>query len=303
MTAPPVERLARWLAPVVPASRLALVRIAVCLYACAWLGALGPDLLARTRLPPERFDPVGLAGPVGVVSPGALLIALVVVIGLGLLVAAGRAHRVGGPAFALGLAWILSYRNSWGHLSHAEHLLVLHVAIVALAPADHALRLGSSGPAPPDHERYGWPLRLMMLVTVSTYAIAGLAKLRAGGLAWISGDTVQLHVAHEVLRTRRVGAEAAWLGPWLLPHAGAFSAIAVATVVLELGAPLALRAGRLRAAWLGGLWAMHLGIWAVMGIGFAYPLSGVAFTPFLPLERAVAAVRAWARRARARARP
>ena len=90
MTAPPVERLARWLAPVVPASRLALVRIAVCLYACAWLGALGPDLLARTRLPPERFDPVGLAGPVGVVSPGALLIALVVVIGLGLLVAAGR---------------------------------------------------------------------------------------------------------------------------------------------------------------------------------------------------------------------
>jgi hypothetical protein len=133
--------------------------------------------------------------------------------------------------------------------------------------------------------------RLLVLITVSTYVIAGLAKLSGGGWAWLSGDTVRLHVAHEALRVGLVGGMVSPLATWLLPHAWVFAVAAWGTVLLEVGAPVALREGRVRTAWLCGTWGMHLGILATMGIGFAYPLSGVAFAAFVPLERGWAAVR------------
>ena len=255
------------------------------LFACGWLVAVSADLLARARLPPERFDPVGLAGLVGIVPVGVVTAGLGVTGLSGLLAATGWRYRWVAPGFALGLMWLLSYRNSWGHLSHAEHLLVLHVAILALAPAADTLRPGASGRAPADSDRYGWPLRLLMLATVSTYVIAGLAKLRAGGTEWLTGTTLQRHVAHEVLRMRLAGGDGAAIGRALLPYTGVFAGLAVTTLGLELGAGLALLRGWIRRVWILGLWAMHLGIWLVMGIGFPYPLSGVAFVAFFEVER------------------
>jgi hypothetical protein len=285
------ERALAWLVPVAPARRLAAARIAVGVFACLWLAGVSVDLLARASFEPARFEPVGLAAWSGRVAPAVVATALVVTLGLGVAWVLGRSFRAVGPAFALGLSWLLSYRNSWGHLSHGEHLLALHVLVLALAPAADALRLGPRAPEPPDDARYGWPLRLLALVTVSTYAIAGLAKLRGGGWAWLSGDTVRLHVAHEALRVGLVGGTVSPLATWLVPHAWAFAIAAWGTVLLEVGAPLALVGGRVRTAWIGGIWAMHLGIAAVMGIVFTYPLSGVAFVGLVPAERGWA----WAR--------
>ncbi|MEM9458057.1 MAG: hypothetical protein AAGF11_28025 [Myxococcota bacterium] len=268
-----------------PARRLALVRIAVMLFACGWLVAVSADLLARARLPPPRFDPVGIAGLLGVVPVGVVAAGLGVTGLLGLLAAAGWRYRWVAPGFALGLTWLLSYRNSWGHLSHAEQLLVLHVGILALAPAADTLRPRAAECAPADSDRYGWPLRLLMLVTVSTYIIAGLAKLRTGGAEWLTGLTLQRHVAHEALRMRLAGGDSAAIGRALLPYTEVFTGLAIATVGLEVGAGLALLRGWIRWVWILGLWAMHLGIWLVMGIGFPYPLSGVAFVAFFEVER------------------
>lgn len=277
--------LADWLAPVAPARRLALVRIAVLLFGCAWLVGVAPELLERARLPLDRFAPVGLARWTGPVAPPLVTAMVVGVVAAGAAAVVGLAYGVTAPVFGVGLLWLLSYRNSWGHMSHVEHLMMLHVLVLAFAPAADALR-PRAGPEPQPHGRYGWPLRLCMLVTVSTYAIAGLAKLRLGGLEWLGGEALRLHVAHEHLRMRMIGVSTdGGLGAWLLPHAGAFVAMAVATVVLEVGAGLALCSGWIRAVWIGGLWLMHLGIWLVMGIGFPYPLSGVAFVAFWPLGR------------------
>lgn len=264
-------------------------------FGLVWLAANAVDLVARSHLNPQRFAPVGIAAWPGVVSPAVITTAIAVVLALGLVAWAGYAYRIVAPMFALGLLWLLSYRNSWGHLSHSEHLLVLHTGIIALAPAADALTLRPGGSTPAaDSDRYGWPLRLLMLVTATTYVIAGLAKVQAGGMAWLAGDSVRLHVATEVLRNDRMGAEAATLGRWLLAFPWVFGAMAVSTVVIELGAPLAtLRPGKLRATWLGGVWSMHMGIWLVMGIGFPYPLSGVAFAAFLPLDRGLDAIATW----------
>ncbi|MEM7154511.1 MAG: hypothetical protein AAF799_16810 [Myxococcota bacterium] len=276
----------RWLGPPAPASRLAAVRVAVVAFALAWTAGIASELLTRAQLDPSRFAPVGLAGLFGVVPPALVTTALVVVFGLGILALVGRGYRWSAPAFALTLTWLLSYRNSWGHMSHSEHLLVLHLWVLAFAPAADALRLRSTAPATAPSGRYGWPQRLLMVVTVSTYVIAGLAKLRGGG-SWISGETVRLHVATEVLRNDMIGTDAALIGRPLLPFAGLFGAFAIFTLVVELGAPLAVAAGRIRLAWVAAVWSMHLGIGLVMGIGFAYPLSGVAFAAFVPLERLV----------------
>ncbi len=297
-----LARVPEWLAPPVPARRLAIVRIVVMGYACAWLAGVGPDLLARAAFAPSRFAAVGLAVWTGPVAPTTVAIVLVATALAGLAVLLGVGYRGLAPAFAVALAWLLSYRNSWGHMSHGEHLLVLHVGVLALAPAADALRPGRREPEPADHGRYGWPLQLLMLVTVSTYAIAGLAKLHGGGWAWLSGDAVRLHVAHEALRMRLIGAPVSPLAALLLPHAWLFAVAAWGTVALELGAPLALRQGLLRRAWLVGVWGMHVGIWAVMGIGFPYPLSGVAFVGFVATERVWASVASILARAAARAR-
>ncbi len=292
MSGSPVTAFADWLAPVVPARRLALVRIAVVGFACAWMLSNAPDLLGRAQLPVARFDPVGIVRWTGPVAPS-IVTAILVLVGVsGAMTIAGVGYRIIAPVFAMGSLWLLSYRNSWGHMSHVEHLMMLHVGILALAPAADALRPGA-GTAPSPDRRYGWPLRLMMLVTVSTYAIAGLAKLRIGGLEWLGGESLRLHVAHEQLRMRMIGVGRGGLGAWLLPHAGAFSAMAIGTVVLELGAVVALRSGWIRVVWIGGLWLMHVGIWAVMGIGFPYPLSGVAFLAFFSVERGWERVRGW----------
>jgi hypothetical protein len=290
-----------WLCPVVPARRLAVVRIAVGVFAWFWLVGISIDLLARASFDPARFRPVGLAAWTGSVAPAVVATVLVATLVLGAAWVLGLRYRVLAPGFALGLAWLLSYRNSWGHLSHGEHLLVLHVAILSLAPAADALRVRGRdrdrrGERPPDDARYGWPLRLLVLVTLSTYAIAGLAKLRGGGWAWLSGDTVRLHVANEALRVGLVGGTVSPLAEWLVPYGWIFAIAAWGTVALEVGSPVALVGGRMRTAWICGTWAMHVGIAAVMGIVFTYPVSGVAFVGFVAAERGWERLERWRHR-------
>jgi hypothetical protein len=70
----------------------------------------------------------------------------------------------------------------------------------------------------------------------------------------------------------------------LVPHAWFFTPLAFFTLAVELGAPLALHR-RIARAWVCAAWLFHAGILALMAIVFPYPLAGVAFAPFFPLER------------------
>ena len=66
---------------------------------------------------------------------------------------------------------------------------------------------------------------------------------------------------------------------------------AVATIVIELAAPVALLGDRLRSMWVVLAWTMHAAIAALMFVVFPFPLFGVAFACFFRLERLPAAVR------------
>ena len=63
--------------------------------------------------------------------------------------------------------------------------------------------------------------------------------------------------------------------------------MAVAVVVIELSAPVALLGGRPRTVWVSAVWLMHIGIAATMFVVFAYPISLIAFAPMFRLERAL----------------
>jgi hypothetical protein len=300
-----------WFAPA-PASRLAAMRILAGLFAIGYLLARGNVLWRLSAMPRRDFVPVGLArlvdGPLDPTAHHAIVLATAV---LALAFTAGVLHRLLAPLFALGLLWLLGYRSSWGMLFHTDNLLVLHVAVLALAPASDAWsadawwrgrhrlarlradartadQLAADAPAlPSPSEAYGWPLKLMAAVTALTYLIAGVAKLKLGGLAWAEGVQLREQVAIDNVRKALLGSPMSPLAAPMLHHDWAFSLMALTSLVVELGAPLALLHRRVAAVWALAAWGFHAGVVALMAILFPYPLLGLAYAPLFAVERPV----------------
>ena len=188
---------------------------------------------------------------------------------------------------------LTTYRSSWGQLLHFENLMVLHLLIVGVAASADAWSLDArwrdrreAGRTRP-HD-YSSPLRLCCIVVVVSYLIAGIAKLRYGGMEWVIGDTLRNHVAYSAARLDLLGGTPSPLAAAAVRRAWMFPPMAAVALVVELVAPIALFGGWYRNLWVGGAWLMHVGIAALMLVAFPYPLFLAAFAPFFPLERVTA---------------
>jgi hypothetical protein len=263
------------------AERVRIVRVLVGGFATGYLLVRLPHLLGLADHDKARFAPVGvLAGLEAPLAPPLLYALVLAAISLGVAFTAGRRLTWTGPAFAVLLLIVTTYRSSWGQVFHTENLLVLQVLVLAVA-----LALPRPDPA--------FTIRLLALVTVATYVVSGWAKVRAGGWDWVLGDTLRDQVAYDNVRKAALGAPYSPLGSWAVGQAWLFPPLAVATLAIELGAPLALVRPRWALAWVASAWTFHLGVFALMAIFFPYPLLGVAFAPLLPLERVPAKLRRW----------
>jgi hypothetical protein len=297
MTATATRRADRWLLDPAPASRLAAFRILVGAFAAFYLVARLPRFLDLADGRPSPFDPVGalwfLDDPLRpLVLNGMIVAAIAGAIAL----TVGIGHRVTGPALSIVLLVLTTYRSSWGQLLHFENLMVLHVVVVGFSPAADVWsfdarrrRAGTLAPS----ERYGWPLRLAALMTVTTYVIAGVAKLRYGGLGWLDGDTLRNHIAYTAARLDVFGESTSPIAGPLVGRAWIFTPMAVAGVAIELAAPVALLGRRWRNGWVTAAVTMHACIAATMYIVFPYPLFAVAFAPLFDLERGVDWISRW----------
>jgi hypothetical protein len=290
-----------WLWPDAPAERLAVLRILTGLFAFVYLVVRLRAFLALADADRSAFDPVGVLWFLHTPLPGSavrdlLLVTLLLALGYTL----GLGFRFSGPAFAIALLILTTYRNSFGQLLWFEALIVLHVLIVGFAPSGDALSVGRSAGTAVESQAYGAPVRLAAAVTVLTYVLSGIAKLRIGGLGWMSAGTLQNHIAYSAARLDVLGGTPSPWAPWLVGHRSLLAPLAVATVVLEVGAPAALFAGWVRTVWVGAIWLLHVGIAATLFVVFPYPLCGVAFAPFFRLER-LAHIRATGRIARSNA--
>ncbi len=279
----------RWFAPA-PARRLALLRVLIGGAGLLYVILRAPHLWAYGSFDERRFDPVG---PVGILLdaplPAWLVTALVLAaIGAGAAFVAGWRFRLSGPAFALLLLWVTSYRNSWGLVLHTENLMVLHVLVLGFVPAADAhsvdARAGRRRGPGDRHWSYGWPIRLLALVAVLTYFVSGWAKVRNGGLDWVTGDVLRNQIANDNLRKLLAGDFYSPLGGWLVGFGWVFPPMALTTMVVELGAPLAMLGRRIGALWSAAAWTFHVGILALMMIVFPYQLLGIAFAPFFRIE-------------------
>jgi hypothetical protein len=284
---------AAWFAPM-PAARLALVRALVGTYAYVRVAVLFGFVLPRAARGEALVEPVGMMRLLPQAPSVVLLGALVLLAAVsGPAFVAGYRYRWAAPCFAGSLIAILSYFNSFGMIYHSDQLLVLHVLVLAVAPAADAFSLDArrreraGEPAVLAlHWRYGWPIRLLCALTVTVYALAGIAKLAAHGLSWAVGDALRAQIAKDALRKQLLGEDAGLLGAWVWRNPWVATVIGVTTLVMELGAPLFLLLGR-RASrgWALFAFAMHWGVYAIMGITFRYQLTGVTFAPFFAAER------------------
>ncbi len=285
-----VTRLSAWWFAPAPAERLAALRIAIGAYALIYTLSRFHALITTYT---GSFAAVGV---VRTTVPSSLAIVLVIAtVVLLSLFTLGWQYWLTAPLAAAALLWTLTYRNAWGQVFHVENLLVLHVIALAAAPAADAW--AASRQREPKGS-YGWAIKLLVALTVATYVLAGVAKLRLSGGAWLDGHQLRNQIAIDNARKLLLGESPARLALPLLEHPAWFTAVSIATLCVELGAPLALIGGRVGRVWALAAWLFHVGVYALMHIVFPYPLFGVAFLPLLQLERLfrpLAGMRAWRR--------
>ena len=277
-----------WFVPA-PARRLALLRLLVGGFALFFVLSRLPSLVNVAEFGKAEFVPTGvvklvLRHPL----PSELVIGLACLAAvLGVPFVLGLAYRFTAPLFALVFLWVTTYRNSWGMLFHTENLLVLHVLVLASSPAADSLSLDARGRETPEPSgAYGWPARAMTWVTVICYVLAGLAKLKLAGPVWLEGGLLRAQVAYDNLRKIELGSVHSSLGAALVHYEAPFLFLALLTVALELGAPVALLGRRIALVWALAAWGFHIGVEALMAIPFPYQLSFVAYAAFFEVDRA-----------------
>jgi hypothetical protein len=169
-----------------------------------------------------------------------------------------------GPVVALGFWGWAAWRSSWGGVAHDLHLLVIHALVLGLSRCD--------APA---------LLRRLAALTAATYVVAGVAKLRDPG--WAAHLVEQLSYV-ELLRQLFEPERSIPLIRWLIDHPRLLEATGWMTIVLELGAPIALLSPRASLVWTLAVVAMHQAIVLGMGINFHYLSLGLAFVATVQVE-------------------
>lgn len=270
-----------------PAERLGVLRLFVGAFATIYLAVRFTSFTSLSRFSAAELEPVGPLFWMTAPLPSWALFAFTAVTWL-LAVAftLGARFRVTGPAFAV--AWLLltTYRSSFGMKFHTENLVCLHALVLGFSAAADAVSLDARGKPPAAaNGRYGWAVRTLGLLTVVTYVLAGIAKLRLGGDGWLSGEVLQAQIAYDNLRKIELGSFHSPLGVALLSLPGLFLVMAWLTLLVELGAPVALLGGRWALAWSVMAWGFHAAVVLTMMIAFAYPLSTVPYLAFFRAER------------------
>jgi hypothetical protein len=275
-----------WLLSPATATQLGRIRVLVVGYCLAWSCIRLPFWLDQAALPVRRRDPVGVLSIFGTTFSGTTVVvvfAMMIVAGVFGLFDKGWTFT--GPVTAAGFLLLTTHGNSWGQVLHTENLPALHLLVLAAGPAGAGLqhlrlRNRHDNIEHRVHDSsFGWPIRVLTLVTLATYVIAGVAKIRYGGGDWFRGETLQRLVAHDNLRTKLLGDPSSPIAPLIVNQGWLFGPGAIIAVVVELGAPIALISRRLALSWAALAWVFHFLVLTTMAVLFLYPLLGLAFLP------------------------
>ncbi|WP_221402111.1 MFS transporter permease [Actinoplanes lutulentus] len=261
--------MVRWLTEPVPKGRVAAFRTLVYLFVALDLVVFTPWVRSHANTPGDLYEPLLVGRLLHLPTPGPLLVngifwALIV---LALAAATGRAPRLlGWTVFLLYFEWMI-IAMSYGKVDHDRVGLLVALAVL---PTVGAARHG-------DQERTeagGWALRVTQIAVICTYFLAALAKLRFGGIDWVTSSVL----AQAIIRRGTALADLIAGVPGLLILAQ-FGIIA-----FELLSPLIFFVpARWRSAVVAFFYSFHVITFATITISFAPHL--VAMASFLPLEK------------------
>jgi hypothetical protein len=264
-----VSGLTRWLTEPVPKGRIAAFRTLVYLFVAADLVIFTPWVRAHADTPGDLYQPLLIGRLLPLPTPTPLLVhgifwALLV---LALAAASGRAPRLlGWPVFLLYFEWMI-IAMSYGKVDHDRVGL-----LVALAVLPTAGRARHRDPEPT--EAGGWALRVTQIAIIATYFLAAIAKLRFGGIDWVTSSVL----AQAIIR------RGTWLADQIAVVPGLLIVSQFGIMAFELLSPLVFVVPpRWRTRVVAFFYAFHLATFSAITISFAPHLA--AMGSFLPLEK------------------
>jgi hypothetical protein len=272
-----MNRITKWLTEPVPRGRIAAFRTLIYLFVAADLVIFTPWVRNHASTPGDLYQPllIGRLLPLPVPTPLLVHAIFWLLIVLALAAATGRAPRLlGWTVFALYFEWMI-IAMSYGKVDHDR--VGLLVALAALPTAGRA-RHGD----PERTEAGGWALRVTQIAVVCTYFLAAWAKLRFGGIDWVTSSVL----ARAIVRRGTDFADLIAGVPYLLILAQ------LGIIMFELTSPAIFF---LRPRWrnwaVAFFYSFHAVTFATITISFAPHLA--AITSFLALEKVRPVV--WAR--------
>jgi hypothetical protein len=258
-----------WLFEPVPRGRVAAFRSLIYLFVAADIVIFTPWVRSHAAMPAQLYQPLLVGRLLPLPTPTPLLVHSVfwLLLAAALAAATARAPRVlGWTVFALYFEWMI-IAMSYGKVDHDRFGLL--VALAALPTAGRA-RHGD----PERTEAGGWALRVTQIAVVCTYFLAAWAKLRFGGLDWVTSSVL----ARAIVRR---GTDFADLIAGV-PHLLILAQLGI--VAFELASPLIFVVpARWRTAAVGFFYSFHAVTFAAITISFMPHLA--ALTSFLPLEK------------------
>jgi hypothetical protein len=264
-----MKRVVGWLFEPVPRGRIAAFRTLVYLFVAADLAFFSAWIRHHADLPGSLYKPLFIGRLLHLPTPNAALVYTIfwVLLVASLVAATGRLHRLlGWTVFILYFEWMI-IAMSYGKIDHDRFGLLIALATL---PTVGRARHGD----PSQTQAGGWALRMTQLGVVATYFLASWAKLRFGGLAWLTGATLTRAVIRRGTRLTRFVVE--------VPHLLVVSQFGI--MAFELLSPLVfLLKPRLRYAAVAVFYLFHVLVFATITISFVP--HQIAMASFLPLEK------------------
>jgi hypothetical protein len=243
-----------------PETAARLVVVHVGLSALIGLRIVAGSYRQLAGTPAALVDPAPFLGFLDRMPSASMFVALQVVGGLAALAAVLRRR----PQLAFAVAWV-SYlvlaglRGSRGKVLHNDLLLLWVSAPFLLAPAAVDLRDRIA------RRRYGWPIRVAIVITALIYLFAGYHKLRRSGPSWAYGDNMR----YVALWGPSIGSSG-WkeLAQWTGEHVWVSRASGVFILGFELAFPVVVFVPRLRVLFALGAVFLHVSTWFLLGLDY-----------------------------------
>jgi predicted DCC family thiol-disulfide oxidoreductase YuxK len=200
-------------------------------------------------------------------------------------------------AFVLGL-YLIGLPNNFGSAQHNDTIIILALGYMAVSRCGDGCSLDSLIRAARTSDfsdgkkasgEYAWPIRLVWVSLALIFFAAGVSKIRHSGLEWVTSDNMAIvllqhnyHIANAEPLTS--------LGLNLAQYPTLCSLLALLTILVEIGYPLALFHPVARWFFVPSAFLMQVGIRAFMGPSFGqYLICNLFWLPWPVIGKSLSA--------------